>query len=134
MKSHNVEHTVFDLRKSNLDRFCNLLGSFYWSHFYNVRDLNVNDKCSLFHDILSDCIDCTIPRSTVIMKDSDPPWFTPVLKIVSNKRWDAYRSGNMVLYSFYRDKCKRLISVAKLNWAKRCSNNNKSLWNSSTKL
>jgi hypothetical protein len=118
---------VFDLRQSNIAYFIECISSIDWSHLF-LLDVGVNDKCSIFHNTVLDCINNCIPMHVVEMSDRDPPWFTPLLKLLINQRWAAFRSRNFARYHSLKDIIKHKIVAAKANWAKRESQNHFNIW------
>ena len=68
---------------------------------------------------------------TNIVKHSskEKPWITVTIKVLINKRFDAYRKRNWPLYYHYRNKVKRAISDAKKSWGSRMCKAGKSPWN-----
>ena len=75
---------VFDLRKTNIDHFLDSISSIDWSLFYAL-DLDVNSKCTIFHETFQECLSNCIPVREVIVNDRDPPWLTPILKSLINE-------------------------------------------------
>ena len=118
---------VHDFRKSRLEHFCQYLGQIDFSPIYQSKD--VNEMCSLFYDLVDDAVSHTIPCEYVTFTSRDKPWMTPILKTLINKRWRAFRAGNMGLYNHYKGKVKTEIEKAKLAWASKASNSVKKLWN-----
>ena len=118
---------VHDFRKSRLEHFCQYLGQIDFSPIYLSKD--VDEMCSLLYDLIDVAVSHTIPCEYVTFTSRDKPWMTPMLKTLINKRWRAFRTGNMSLYNHYKGKVKIEIERAKLTWATKASNSAKQLWN-----
>ena len=123
-----IKRSLYDLRKTNVANFVSAVSCIDWNLLIRA-DIDVNAKCSIFHDTLTDCLNETIPRTEVTMSDSDPPWFTPLLKHLINQRWSAYRSRDFSRYNTLRTRIKELIVKCKQTWANHSSNSAKNLWN-----
>ena len=124
--SFSRAYTVYDLRKSNIDR---LLQQLQFSSFHAVYMAeNINDKVNLFYDILNNCIS-QIPTRIVVINSSDKPWITPWLKHLINLCWEAYRSRNFNTYNHLKNIIKPAIINAKRNWYNRSSNSVNKMWN-----
>lgn len=130
LKENPVEKIVFDTRPQNISRFIGLLSTINWYPFYN-SDLSVDEKCDiLFNAIIQFCMKESIPRYTVTFTTRDKPWITPWIKVLINKRWEAYRKGQFCLYDHYSAKVKSEIIYAKRNWHKKCKETSKNIWKS----
>ena len=77
--------------------------------------MSVHEKCELLHDIISKALS-VIPFTYVRFSNKDKPWITPVVKSLINRRYQAFRSRNYVLYHHYKMKVKKAIEKAKENW------------------
>jgi hypothetical protein len=117
--------TFLDLRQSNIDKFCAELAKCDFTSVYN--EANVDQKCVAFYDIMYMCLS-VIPSSTVYMSSSDKPWITPLIKLLINKRWTAFRSNNRPLYYHYKTLVISAISSAKINWAKKQCSTTTGMW------
>ena len=82
--------TLYDFRLSNIASFLYELQLLDWSPIYDEKcDFEV--KCRYFHDMIRFAFNKTIPVSHVTLSISDKPWMTPLLKVLINERWKAYR-------------------------------------------
>ena len=95
--------TIYDLRKTNINAFLQKLSCVNWYPIYNPI-LSVDEKCNKFYDILNSTILSNIPKKQVYTTQKTKPWITPLTIHFINSRWAAYRSNNMNLYIYYRDK------------------------------
>ena len=118
---------VPDFRRSHLENFSRALDTVNFLKVYESP--NVDDMCEVFYEQLNFAICSTIPMDYVIFTQRDKPWITPVLKVIINKRWQAYKSGDMKLYNHYKCKAKIEIDKAKKLWASNASCSAKQLWN-----
>ena len=119
---------VHDLRSSNIINFVTSLEDTDWTRFYN-SDASVHEKCEIFNDIILSCMQANIPSSTVIMTSKDKPYITPVIKLLINKRWNAFRAKDFARYDHFSTKVKHLLEISKHHWAKKAAKNTKELWN-----
>ena len=69
-----------------------------------------------------------IPSCEVYFTTSDAPWFTPIIKCLINKRWEAFRSRNWSLYNSLKVKVKKEIFKAKMRYFQKKSSSVKGLW------
>ena len=106
-------HTVYDFRRSFIDRYVNALSCIDFTPMYKTPDLN--SKPALFYDCLRTCID-VIPRNEVILTPNDKPWISPLLKHLINQRWTAYRNKDFARYNHLKVKIKKEILHAKMEW------------------
>ena len=120
------KHIIHDLRQSHVLSFemeflnHNSLPSFY-------EETDVNEKCDLFIKIMTDSM-CVIPKHVVYLSDSDAPWFTPFLKYLINRRWEAFRSRNWDRYNFLKAKVKSEIFRAKNQYFQKKRQSAKGMW------
>lgn len=117
---------VFDLRRSHVSNFVHALQCAPWDFMYSP-DLSLEEKCSLFYEFIDTAMS-VIPQTFVEMSSRDKAWMTPILKNMINLRYDAFRSGNMLLYEHFKDKVRSEISKAKHSWVNKCTMDNKSIW------
>ena len=117
---------VRDYRLSNLSNFTDCLTKMDFD-LLDV-DINVDDMCSHFYDMLNSAA-ATIPYEYVTITARDKPWITPLLKLLINKRWEAYRCQNWGLFAHHKEKVKREIIKAKRIWARENCITSKSAWN-----
>ena len=82
---------VFDYRESNIAVFLEKLKLQPWHHLYRSND-SIDTKCNLFYNFVTKA-QASIPFNYVVLTSKDKPWITPVLKLLINHRYEAYRSG-----------------------------------------
>ena len=115
-----------DYRSSNLAQFIERLS---YADFSSVtHESSVDIKCSAFYQILEDAASC-IPVDFIILSDRDKPWITPLLKLLINKRWNAYRCKDWPRYDHYKRKVKNELIKAKRIWANRQLDSSRGMWN-----
>ena len=119
-------HRVYDYRESNLNEFLKIISDYPWHQFY-MSSLGVNEKCELFTEILKNAMSC-IPYDSVPMSPKDKPWITPVIKILINKRYEAFRQKRYDLYQHYKRKVKEAIERSKHSWISSTATNPRGLW------
>jgi len=124
----SVKKLLYDLRDSHIANFVAAVSSIDWTLLYST-DFDVNAKCQILHDTITDCMLNTIPHKVIYMSESDPPWFTPLLKHLINERWAAYKARDFNRYNLLRARIKNLIVSSKLSWANSISASSKNLWN-----
>ena len=122
---HNIIRKVYDLRSSNLAFFSFLIQNVDWS-FLDDDSTSLDFKCSLFHNIMNEAANISIPVSYVRFTEKDKPWITPLVKDLINKRWIAFRSHDFAKYSHLKRKVRAEIVKAKILWTKQASGRN--LW------
>ena len=97
----------------------------HWT-FLGDDSLTLDQKCETFHAILDDVFNRTIPCSYIKCSNKDKPWITSVIKCLINKRWNAYRIKNFVMYNRLKDKIRKEIAKSKTLWTKRMKS--RDLW------
>jgi len=120
-------HKVYDFRESNLHQFYAILTSFPWAEFYRSDDC-LDDKCDVFHQVLEQAMS-TIPFEYVPMTEKDKPWITPRIKLLINKRYDAFRNKKYDIYQHYKEKVKKAIDSSKQSWTSRSREKPAGFWN-----
>ena len=120
-----VHIPVWDFRESHLADFLQYLSKQDFSSLETV--LSVDEMCDIFYNILYASIS-VIPFEMVTLTKRDKPWITPVLKLLIQKRWQAFRTQNWALYNHYRLKVKDEIRKAKCVWADEHKQTSQGLW------
>ena len=69
LKNGQFYSTHADLRRHRLDDLVRML-DINWSYFY-LSDVNVDQKCEIFHEFLNHCFDTCVPQFKVLMSSSD---------------------------------------------------------------
>lgn len=124
-KVHAVCREVYDLRRSNLEHFVDVVRLIDWS-FIDDTQLSLDSKCYLFHTKLYNAVNEAIPVSYVRCSPMDKPWITLTVKELINKRWAAYRARNFPLYNHLKSKVQTEIKKCKVMWTKKLQGT--SLW------
>ena len=88
---------------------------------------DVDDKTAILYERISKALE-HIPCDLVEMKTTDKPWLTPKLKLLINKRFQAYRIKNWTLYNYLKSKVKQEITKAKGAWLQKSSSTSCGLW------
>ena len=117
---------VFDFRHDKIGRVFLMINSHPWHHMYK-SEATLQEKCSYFYEVIN-CYMDQLPYSFVEMSASDKPWVTPKLKLLFNKRYEAFRSGNYPVYQHYKSKIKEEINHAKLMWATKMRQSKGNFW------
>ena len=117
---------VYDFRRSHLDDFRWYLRAYPWHTFFAFQS-GIEEKCEQFYKVIQEAI-TMIPRTQVIMTEKDKPWITPLIKLLINKRYEAFRRKDFNMYNHYKDKVKHLIEETKKNWLKSTKNSYNGLW------
>ena len=120
------EKRVYDYRESNIAKFVKSLASHNWSHFYR-SNLDLDDKVQILHERIDNALD-KIPYEFVKMTKNDKPWITPKLKLLINKRFEAFRAKKWNIYQHLKAKIKKEIRRSKQKWLEKCSSNSNGLW------
>ena len=126
LKRNMVVKTVFDYRRNNIDNFLQRLHSSCFRKVYDGE--NVDEKCHSFYEIFFDALSM-IPRREVVMTMQDKPWMTPLLKLMIEDKWVAYRTRNWPVFNHLKEKIKLEILKAKRNWSDRIQKRDKNVWN-----
>ena len=117
---------VWDFRESNVSEFLLSLSS---TNFDVIKqETSVNKMCSKFYDLLAQSLS-VFPSEVVYLSSSDKPWMTPVLKLLIEKRWKAFRAKHWNVYKHYKAKVQTEIQKAKHFWCQRQSKTSRGLWN-----
>ena len=69
-----------------------------------------------------------IPFDYVPMTDKDKPWITPRIKLLINKRFDAFRKKQYDVYCLYKEKVKQAIEASKQSWTSRSRDKPAGFW------
>ena len=117
---------VYDYRRSHMDAFVAKLRSQPWQNLYRSED-SIDTKCSIFYDFVSQAHSC-IPYHQVIFTSNDKPWVTPTLKVLINRRFEAFRSGNFNKYRHFKTKVKSEILKAKAAWLQKLKASPYGIW------
>lgn len=104
---------VMDFRRSNLEIMMNYLRNVDWVNRFKNKSLD--DMCNIFYDVLRFSLSL-IPCDFIKRSTKDPPWITNVVKVLINKRYQAYRDKNYRLYEHYKFKVRDAIAKSKRNW------------------
>ena len=117
---------VWDFRRSHIINFTNCLAT----HDFDELDYeeDVDTMCEHFYELFYIAMD-EIPCNYVMISDTDKPWMNPLLKLLINKRWEAYRNRKWHLFLHYKHKIKCEIIKAKKAWAEKNCGSSKGLWN-----
>lgn len=127
----SLPRTVYDLRRSNIAHFVNVLSNVDWS-FLSDPQHDLNDKCEYFHNTLSCVMNATISEKTVTFTRNTKPWITPLVKSLINDRWVAYRQKNFQLYNHLKSKVKKEIEKSKTIWVRKMKSKN--IWKTANVL
>ena len=117
---------VWDYRASNISEYLRRLSCTDFAETLNAT--SVDDMCEKFYDALVWPLSA-IPCHLVSFSTTDKPWMTPILKLLINKRWQAFRERNWTAYLHYKAKVKTEITKAKRIWSKKQSKTTRGLWN-----
>ena len=126
-KSLNAErvYTVFDYRLTHLSNFTRHLETSSFDSVYEASD--VNEKCLAFYRVFFDALSL-IPQRKIVFRSTDKPWLTPVVKLLIEDRWTAYRCKDWPRYHFSKEKVKAEIMKAKRKWSERLIKKRKNVW------
>ena len=117
--------TLLDMRESHVDKFCHQLSQIDFTDLF--AENNIDRKCDFFYKSVHQCLSA-FPEHTIVMTNLDKPWMTPVIKLLINKRWSAFRNNHTDKYNFYKHKIREAIVTAKLNWSKRQCSKGHGMW------
>ena len=123
--SYHVQR-VYDFRNSHIEKFRKFLRSYPWHSFFS-SPIGIEEKCNSFYEVIHEAISL-IPYTLVPVTPKDKAWITPLIKSLINKRYDAYREKNFVLYNHYKRKVKQLIEESKQKWIHSSKKSSNGLW------
>ena len=117
---------VVDLRKSNMNSvICKLLDA-PWEDWLR-NNVDINSKTDEFYRIIEGATS-TLPVNYVEMKATDKEWMTPTLKMLINRKHEAFRLHNLPLFEHYREKVKVEIVKAKNRFLYELNSKKNGLW------
>ena len=122
---NDLLYKVYDLRRSNVESFRNVLTKVDWSRLTSFS--SVDECCQFFYENVYHAM-TAIPVSFVRFKSKTKPWITPVVLDLINKRWRAYRSKNFGLYNHYKKKVIQEIAKSKKIWSDKMCKSSKGFW------
>ena len=127
-EKHNPSQVkkVYDLRNSHLNAFIRTLKCQPWQKLY-YSDGSIDVKCDMFYNFVNQALDC-IPFSYVLMTARDKPWITPILKLLINRRYEAYYLGHFEKYHHYKNKIKLEIKKSKAAWLTKLKKSPHGVW------
>ena len=117
---------VWDYRESNVLQFLQCLSTTDFKIMN--QETSVDKMCSRFYELLMYPLS-KIPHEIVYFSPKDKPWMTPLLKLLINKRWNAYRERNWAVFQHYKMKVRSEILKAKRIWCHKQSQTTRGLWN-----
>ena len=126
-ESQHCVRYVYDFRKSNIDFLLSMASNVDWERVVEADD--VDDKWNNFETCLQALLNICIPMKEVHMTDRDKQWLTPLIKMLINDRWQAYRMKNWAVYNHLKSKVKIEIAKAKRSWAKKLQSATYGIWN-----
>ncbi|XP_063923028.1 uncharacterized protein LOC135137335 [Zophobas morio] len=95
---------VFDFGNGDYCPLNNFLTSVDWTTCFN--ELNLDEKVSLFYDILFDCLDHCVPKKTIKINKHYPRWFNNDLRNLCQQKKLAHskykKSGQLEDYVYFK--------------------------------
>lgn len=119
--------TYYDMRQSVIADFIQSCSNIDWLPLY-LSDDDIDIKTKIFYELLQPSINF-IPSYKVKITPNDKAWINPWLKILIQKRWDAYREKNFILYNYLKFRVSQEILHAKMTWANKAKQNKRGIWN-----
>ena len=113
-----VNDFLMHLSMTDFDSLC---------HNVDESDNPVDVLVSRFYERLYQCLS-VIPREVVFLSSRDKPWMTPILKLLIEKRWKAFREKNWTVYRHYKEKVVEEIKKAKRIWSSKQLQTPRGLW------
>ena len=120
-------HTIFDFRKSHLNRLFACASCLDWTPTTSIHD-DVDSQWSVLHNQIMILLDQTIPQTLVKMTSNDKEWMTPLTKHLLNEKWKAFRAQDWPKFHFLKEKTASEIIKAKSLWAQKLKSSNFGLW------
>ena len=104
---------LWDLRQHNIDRLRFAIGTFDWHYVLNSD--NVRDMYDRFLDVITMLMQKCIPAKKVTLGIKDPPFITPLIKHLLNKRRKLRRQGRVDDANIVAERINNLISEVNKN-------------------
>lgn len=110
-------HCVYDYRQSNVNHLLHTAYGIDWTAVTKSEDVNEQwtNLLACVHSLIGKCI----PRNEIFMSSDDKSWLTPLIKLMINERWRAFREKNWPVYVHLKTKVKKSIMTAKRLWAEK---------------
>lgn len=119
---------LYDTRQINIDKLRYLLGMVNWSPVYYSN--NIQSKYDNFLSVVKCKMGEAIPVKTVTVGPRDPPFVTPLVKNLLNKRRNFLRKGKMDEANVLAQKINDMIAnIRAHNFNKLSNASSKQLWN-----
>ena len=116
---------VWDYRTSNISEYLRRLSCTDFTE--TLKPTSVDEMCERFYEALAWPLSA-IPRHLVTFSPKDKPWMTPILKLLINSRWQAFRQRNWPAYLHFKAKVKVEITKAKRIWSNKQIKTTRGLW------
>ena len=126
-------HTVYDYRKSNIERLLNKAVTIDWRNIVNCDD-DLDAQCTKLHEEIIFILHDTIPHENIFLSAKDKCWMTPLTKKLINEKWAAYKSRNWSKFKHLKEKSRKEIFKAKALWAMKQKRSTHGLWKMVRKL
>ena len=128
-----IKKRVRKFSKSNMAKFLFEMSNINWlSLVESIADLN--ESSSFFLNSIRALYDTCFPLRTVRMRESDPSWVRPSLKLLVDDRDKAYNNGEWSKYYRLRDEVVAHCKYLKLQFIKTSSSNPKDMWRAIRKV
>ena len=114
---------VYDFR--HVRRFVSVLMESEFDRIYKA--VTADDKCEIFYELFYNAMS-VIPRREVVMHDRDKLWLTPLIKVMIEDRWEAFRAKDWSRYNRLKKKISSAIMRAKQTWADDVLQKKSNIW------
>lgn len=138
--SHNVKSSyskvlIRKFSKRSLGWFSQMVSSTDWLAMVQSES-KLDDAASCFLSCLFHLFDVAFPLKSIRIRDSDPAWLTPQIRLLMNERDDAWRRGNSGRFHRLRRQISCAIQKSKGRLVKEVSSspNSKVFWRSVKKV
>ena len=94
VKLRPVTKKVRQMNPRNLDSLQVAMNNESWETVFKAD--NVNEKVSVFNNIIGNILNTIMPERSVRIHPTDKLWITPSIKVHIKKRQNAYTAGNLL--------------------------------------
>ena len=95
---------VFDYRRSNMSAVVEMIRTAFIPRWYKWKG-SVDEKAEYYQEVISRAMSM-IPFVYIEMDSQDKPWMTPLLKLLMNRKHQAFHEKNVALFQHYQEKLK----------------------------
>ena len=84
------EREIWHYQRADVNQIQQAIEQFSWEKLF--RDLNVNERVSIFNKIIKNILSNYFPHETITCDDKGPPWFNKNIKQLIQEKNNTYKS------------------------------------------